>query len=76
MTTRLQKHGDGWALILDQATLDRMKITIDTPLQLAASDGQLVVEPAFEPDAPDKEFEDVLKEVNTEYAEVFRRLAE
>ncbi len=76
MVTKLQKHGDDWALVLDQATLDQMKITIDTPLHIAATDGQLVIAPVSGNGVADEEFESVLKKVNTEYAEVFRKLAE
>ena len=45
MVSRLQQHGDGKALVLDNALLEMLHIDADTPLQVQVSGGSLIVTP-------------------------------
>lgn len=44
MVTTLTKHGDDMALVLSKDTLAALGIDADTPLEIVAADGRLIVE--------------------------------
>jgi antitoxin component of MazEF toxin-antitoxin module len=46
MVTTLTKHGDGLALVIDGAMLERLKIEADTPLEISTDGNRLIVVPA------------------------------
>lgn len=51
MKTHLVKIGDEYAVLLDDAMLEHLKVGPDTPLMLETRDGSLLVRPACD-DAP------------------------
>ena len=46
MVTKLTKHGDGLALVIDQPVLEQLKIGADTPLDVTMEGNRLVIVPA------------------------------
>lgn len=75
MVGKLQKHGDGWALVLDAEVLARLGIGPETPLEVTTDGPALIVRPAGEASRRER-FEEALSEVNRRYGEALRRLAE
>ena len=45
MVKRLTQHGNSAALIIDKPVLDLLKITMDTPLEIATDGRNLIVSP-------------------------------
>ncbi len=78
MITRLTKHGEGWALLIDKPVLDLLQIDPETSLEITTDGKQLLITPA-----PDEErsaryakFKLALEETNRRYAPALQRLAE
>lgn len=79
MLKKLVKHGNSFALVIDKPILDLLKITSDTPLEITTDGkGLYVTSPRNEAkeEIGDEEFESVLNDINTRYADVFKRLAQ
>ena len=80
MIKTLTKHGDSYALVIDEPILDLLKIRPDTPLEIAIDGKKLLVSPSSEEDEErsgvSEEFEQSLEKVNRRFAKVFKRLAE
>ncbi len=45
MIKKLQKHGNSWALVIDQALMEALGIDEDTDLQITVSGHSLIVTP-------------------------------
>ena len=75
MTKNLIKHGNSWALIIDRAILELLKIDHDTPLELVTDGDVLVIHPQRTAER-EKEFQAALDGVNSKYGRVLTRLAE
>ena len=74
MFTKLTKHGDGLALIIDQPLLDQLKIGADTPLDVTTEGNRLVVTLA---DAQrGQKFEQAQAWAHKNFGGAFKRLAE
>ena len=79
MIKTLTKHGNSYALVIDKPILDLLKIRPDTPLTISTDGKQLLISPEaeeMERSGVSEEFERVSKEINTRYANLFRRLAQ
>ena len=73
MFTKLTKHGDGLALVIDQPLLDQLKIGADTTLDVTTEGNRLVVTLA---DAQRRQkFEQAMESVEKQYGGAFKRLA-
>ena len=73
MVKTLVKHGNSYALVIDRAILDLLKITPDTPLEISTVDGKtLSVRPEFDRAARVAEATTWMNDV---YADDFRTLA-
>jgi antitoxin component of MazEF toxin-antitoxin module len=75
MRTKLVKHGDDYAVIIDQSILDRMGIDAETELEISVEGNALIVTPLGDAERR-KKFRDALEKVTLQYDKVFKRLAE
>lgn len=76
MIKTLTKHGNSWALVIDKPILDLLNIRPDTPLEVKTDGDQLIVSAKAKAKASDRAFQRALREVNAEYGDVLRKLAE
>ena len=83
MVTKLTKHGDGLALVIDQPVLEQLKIGEDTPLDVTMEGNRLVIAPTTTgADAPAntsaerKNFAEAMDWAEQHYGGTFKRLAE
>lgn len=75
MVKTLTKHGNSYALIIDKAILDLLKISPDTPLEVSTDGKSLTVTPAGDPQRQAK-LEAALARVNRRYGRTLKRLSE
>jgi antitoxin component of MazEF toxin-antitoxin module len=75
MVKTLTRHGNSYALVIDKAILDLLKIAPDSPLEVTTDGRVLVVSPVA--DARRKRrFESALRQANRRYGRALRKLAE
>lgn len=75
MLKRLTKHGNSFALVIDKAILELLRITPKTPLDISTDGRTLVVSPVSEAKKR-KRFNTALEKINQRYGDVLKRLAE
>jgi antitoxin MazE len=75
MTKTLTKHGNSYALVIDKALMDILKIEPDTPLEIT-TDGRILIIAPVEDRKRKKKFDKALEETNREYGRMLKRLAE
>lgn len=75
MIQKLSKHGDGFALVLDQSMLDSLRIDDTTPLEVSTNGQALVISPVRDA-TRQAQFEAALAETNRRYGKALQRLAE
>ena len=75
MVKTLTQHGNSLALVIDKPILDLLKINADTPLEITTDGRTLIVSPAPDSDRRQK-FNKALEEVNEEWGDVLKRLAD
>lgn len=77
MTKKLTRHGNSFALIIDKPLLRLLDISEKTNLDLFVEDGALIIRPAKAKGKKSKqEIKKIAQEIMTEYADVFKKLAE
>lgn len=77
MTKKLTRHGNSFALIIDKPLLRLLDISEKTNLDLSVEDGALVIRPAkAKSKKSNAEIKKIAQEIMTEYADVFKKLAE
>jgi antitoxin MazE len=74
MTKTLTKHGNSLALVIDKPILDLLHIDADTPLSIKTDGRCLVISPSDS--KRQKRLRTSLENINREWGEVFKRLAE
>lgn len=75
MIKTLTKHGNSYALVIDKAILDLLKIQPDSTLEVSTDGRALVVTPV--PDAQRRRrLDSALKKVNRRYGKALKKLAE
>lgn len=74
MTKTLTKHGNSLALVIDKPILDLLNIDVDTPLSIKTDGRSLVISPS-DPKRQ-KKLKSAMDNINREWGEVFKRLAE
>jgi len=74
MPKHLSKTGNSLAVILDRPLLDRTGIDETTPLEISTDGDVIVIAPVRDPRRT-RRLERASKEINEQYAGVFRRLA-
>ena len=75
MLKKLTRHGNSFALVIDKAILELLRITPKTPLDISTDGRTLIVAPASEAKKR-KRFNSALEKVNRAYGDVLHRLAE
>lgn len=75
MIQKLAKHGDSWALIIDEPMLDLLKIDPETPLEVSTDGQTLVVTPALLNERRER-FRSALEKTNHKFGAALKRLAE
>lgn len=75
MTKTLTKHGNSYALVIDRAIMELLKITPETELELSTDGKALVVTPAGASDRRAK-VSAALDRANKRHAKALRRLAQ
>jgi antitoxin MazE len=75
MVKTLTKHGNSYALVIDKAILDLLKITPETPLEMTTDGQALVVSPVRDAKRRAR-FEKALRAANQRYGRALRKLAE
>lgn len=77
MIKKLTRHGNSFALIIDKPLLRLLDISEKTNLDISVEDGALVIRPASTKGKKNtQEIKKIAQEIMTEYAEVFKKLAE
>jgi antitoxin component of MazEF toxin-antitoxin module len=75
MIKKLTKTGNSLALVLDKPLLERCHLDADTPVEVSTDGRVIIVSPV-----PDKKrmarIKEASDEIEREYSDVFRRLAE
>lgn len=74
MITTLTKHGDRYAIVIDQPLLDQLKINPDTPLEVSSDGHVLTIVPATQAHHAER-VRAAINHVNTQHADALRRLA-
>jgi len=75
MVTKLEKHGDCWALILEEPILDQLQLDPETPLEITTEGQMLIVSPVGD-EKRRKKFETALQECNDKYGRALKKLGE
>lgn len=75
MITKLDRHGDELALVIDRTLLDQLKIDEHTSLEVSTVGETLVISPVRDEERRQR-FEQALESTNQRYEHALRRLAE
>jgi antitoxin component of MazEF toxin-antitoxin module len=75
MITTLTKHGNGYALIIDEAILGQLKIDPESPVEVSAVGDTLLIRRAAT-ESHEARVAASLAKVNQKHAKAFKRLAE
>lgn len=75
MITKLTRHGDDWALVIDQPILEQLQIDHETPLEVTTDGQSLIVTPAVGADRQAR-FEAAIQKANERFGGALKRLAE
>mgnify|MGYP006294644991 CR=1 FL=1 len=75
MTKTLIKHGNSLALVIDKPILDLLRITPETPLELATDGDRLLVSPVRDRKRQTR-LRKSLAKINRRYGDDLKRLAE
>jgi antitoxin component of MazEF toxin-antitoxin module len=75
MTKHLTAHGNSAALIIDKPILELLRITMDTPLELATDGKNLIISPVKDA-RRERRVAQALEKVNRRHAKTLKALAE
>lgn len=75
MLKKLTRHGNSFALVIDKAILELLRITPRTTLDISTDGRTLIVAPMSEAKKR-KRFNMALEKINQKYGDVLKRLAE
>ena len=75
MLKTLTKHGNSYALIIDRAILELLKITPETPLEVSTDGKTLTIAPVADPKRRAR-FDAALAKTNRRYGRALKKLAE
>lgn len=75
MVKTLTKHGNSYALVIDKAIMELLKIQPDTPLELTTNGDKLIITPVRSESRQEK-LDRVIEEVNRKFGPAFKKLAE
>ena len=75
MIKTLTRHGNSYALVIDKAILELLRITPETPLEITTDGQTLTIAPVRDPQRL-RRFEAALRKTNRRYGRALRKLAE
>lgn len=75
MIKKLTRHGDDWALVIDQPVLEQLQIDHETPLEIMNDGQSLLVTRAADADRQAR-FEAAIQTTNERFGGALKRLAE
>jgi antitoxin component of MazEF toxin-antitoxin module len=75
MLKTLTRHGNSYALIIDRAILDLLKITPETPLELSTDGRTLTISPVADAKRRAR-LSEALDKTNRRYGRALKKLAE
>ena len=75
MIKNLVRHGDSWALVIDESLLALLNIDPDTLLEISKDGNSLVITPVNQ-DPRKAKVREASTKINDQYRETFKRLAE
>jgi len=75
MVKTLTKHGNSYALIIDRAILELLKITPETPLEVSTDGKMLTIAPVADAKRRAR-FDAALTKTNRRYGRALKKLAE
>ena len=75
MVKTLIKHGNSYALVIDRAILDLLRVSPETPLELTTNGETLMVSPVRDASRQEK-LRASLKKMNRRYGDDLKQLAE
>lgn len=75
MVKTLIKHGNSYALIIDKAILDLLRITPETPLELTTDGHTLIITPVRQTPRQ-KAIRESLARIDAKYGHDLKRMAE
>lgn len=75
MIKNLTKHGNSYALVIDKAILELLRITPEEPLEITTDGSALTIRPVAEKGRTAR-FEKTLKQINRRHSRALKRLAE
>jgi antitoxin component of MazEF toxin-antitoxin module len=74
MIKKLTKHGNSAALIIDKAVLELLKIDMNTPLDISADEGVLMVSPVRDEERRRK-LQEAVEDIDRRFGRALKRLA-
>ncbi len=75
MIKRLSRHGNSMAVVIDRPILDLLRITEDTPLEIATDGQALIITPVRDPERSAR-LQEALDKANSRYGRALRNLAD
>ncbi|OOP55654.1 MAG: AbrB family transcriptional regulator [Candidatus Brocadia carolinensis] len=74
MIKKLISHGNSAALIIDKPILELLKVTINTPLEIATDGKNLIISPVKNTKR-DAKFKTALEKINLRHGETLQKLS-
>jgi len=75
MVKTLSKHGNSYALVIDRAILDLLKITPETPLEVSTDGAKLTITPITDSNRRAR-LDAALEKTNKRYGRALKKLVE
>ncbi len=75
MVKTLTKHGNSYALVIDKAIMELLKITPDTPLEIATDGEALVLSPVRDTKRKAR-LDKAMADTNRKFGRALKKLAE
>ena len=76
MIKQLTRTGNSYALVLDRAILDLIRIDPDTPLEISTDDGKRLIVTPVSQDEHRKKVHAAIEWTNQKHSKTLKRLAE
>ncbi len=75
MIKKLIKHGNSYAMVIDKAILESLKVTPETPFEITCDGRSIVLTPVLDADR-EKKFNDAVARVHKRFGDDLQRMAE
>ncbi len=74
MQGKIVQYGEGYAIVLDQPTIEQMNISPDTEIDMVMNDNSIII--TVKDEERQAKLHSIIKEMHDQYGSVFQRLAE